>query len=123
MHAEGNLTRGGSRWNERRKPNGPAPSSRPSFAFPASSTIRAALAGFTKLYSDRHARAGIRMNDVLPGYLENWEWTDSLKDSIPAGRPGALTEIARVVAFLLSDEAGYITGQGVRVDGGLARSA
>lgn len=95
----------------------------PSFAFPSSSTIRAALAGFTKLYSDRYARGGIRINSVLPGYLENWEWSDALKESIPAGRPGALAEVARTVAFLLSNQAGYITGQGIRVDGGLGRSA
>lgn len=95
----------------------------PCFAFPSSSTIRAALAGFTKLYSDRYAREGIRMNSVLPGYLDNWEWSDALKESIPAGRPGALSDVAQAVAFLLSSQAGYITGQGIRVDGGLVRSA
>ena len=62
------------------------------------------------------------MNAVLPGYVDNWEWSDSVVGSIPAGRPGTVDEIARVVAFLLSDEAQYITGQSLLVDGGLNRS-
>lgn len=94
----------------------------PSFAYPASSTIRAALAGFTKLYADRYGRAGIRMNDVMPGYLSNWEWSQELVESIPIGRPGQLEEVAKVVAFLVSDDAAYVTGSGIRVDGGLKRS-
>ena len=92
------------------------------FAYPTSSTIRAALGQFTKLYADRYARDGIRMNAVLPGFLDNWQWPDSLVESIPAGRPGTLDELAGVVAFLLSDEARYITGQSLVVDGGLNRS-
>lgn len=94
----------------------------PSYAFPSSSTIRAALSGFTKLYADKYARDRIRMNNILPGYLDNWEWSTDLLDSIPAGRAGSLEEIANVVAFLLSDEASYITGQNILVDGGLNRA-
>src|SRR5215203_6828527 len=45
----------------------------PSPTFPLSSSLRAALAGFTKLYSDRYAAEGIRMNNILPGYMENFE--------------------------------------------------
>lgn len=94
----------------------------PSYAFPTSSTIRPALAGFTKLYADRYARDGIRMNNLLPGYLANWEWTPSLLESIPAGRAGTVEEVAKVAAFLLSTEASYITGQNILADGGLNRS-
>jgi NAD(P)-dependent dehydrogenase (short-subunit alcohol dehydrogenase family) len=94
----------------------------PSPAFPLSSSLRAALAGFTKLYSDRYAAEGIRMNNILPGYLENFEIDEETLHSIPMQRRGSLAEIARTAAFLLSDDAGYITGQNIRVDGGITRS-
>ena len=94
----------------------------PSFAFPASS-IRAAMAGFAKLYADRYGPDGIRMNGVLPGYLANYEWNDALIASIPLARAGGLDEIAKTVAFLLSDDAGYITGQSLLADGGVNRGA
>jgi len=99
------------------------PAREPAWATPMSSILRPSLAAFRKLYADRYARAGIRMNDVLPGYLDNWEWTQELEESIPMGRPGRPEEIAKVVAFLLSDESTYITGQGILVDGGLNRAA
>src|ERR671920_2579946 len=94
----------------------------PSPEFPLSSSLRAALAGFTKLYSDRYASEGIRMNNILPGYMENFEIDEQTLRSIPMQRQGSLTEIARTAAFLLSDDAGYITGQNLRVDGGITRS-
>ena len=94
----------------------------PSPAFPLSSSLRAALASFTKLYSDRYAAEGIRMNNVLPGYMENFEIDEQTLHSIPMQRQGSLAEIARTAAFLLSDDAGYITGQNIRVDGGITRS-
>lgn len=94
----------------------------PTYSYPSSSTLRAALAGFTKLYADRYARHGIRMNNVLPGYLDNWEWSEDFLDSIPAGRAGSLDEVANVVTFLLSSESSYITGQNILVDGGFNRS-
>lgn len=94
----------------------------PCFAYPSSSAMRPALAGFTKLYADRYARDGIRMNNVLPGFLDNWEWTPEWIAAIPAGRAGTLSEVAKTVAYLLSDDAGYVTGQSLVVDGGINRS-
>ena len=94
----------------------------PSPAFPLSSSLRAALAGFTKLYADRYATKGIRMNNVLPGYIESFEIDEDTRESIPMRRRGSVVEIAKTAAFLLSDDSGYITGQNIRVDGGLTRS-
>jgi NAD(P)-dependent dehydrogenase (short-subunit alcohol dehydrogenase family) len=94
----------------------------PSPAFPLSSSLRAALAGFTKLYADRYAAEGVRMNNVLAGYVESFEIDDETRGSIPMQRQGTLEEIAKTAAFLLSEDSGYITGQNIRVDGGLTRS-
>ncbi len=95
----------------------------PSPAFPLSSSLRAALAGFTKLYADRYAAEGVvRMNNVLPGYIESFEMDEETQGSIPMRRRGSVAEIAKTAAFLLSEDSGYITGQNIRVDGGLTRS-
>ncbi len=94
----------------------------PEAAFPVSATVRAALASFTKLYADAHAADGIRMNNVLPGFIDSLPETAERRARIPLGRYGSTREIAETVAFLLSDGAGYITGQNLRVDGGLTRS-
>ena len=94
----------------------------PSPVFPVSAALRAALAAFTKLYSDEYGHVGIRMNNVLPGYIDSLPETDERRAAIPMGRYGTVDEIAKTVAFLLSADAGYITGQNLRVDGGLTRS-
>jgi NAD(P)-dependent dehydrogenase (short-subunit alcohol dehydrogenase family) len=94
----------------------------PSPAFPLSSSLRAALAGFTKLYADRYAAEGVRMNNVLAGYVESFEIDEETRGSIPMQRQGTFEEIAKTVAFLLSEDSSYITGQNIRVDGGLTRS-
>lgn len=93
----------------------------PDLKFPVSCTYRAALAAFTKLYADRYAANNIRMNALLPGYVDSLDHSQSTADKVPMKRIGTTTEIAKTVAFLLSDDAGYITGQNIRVDGGLTR--
>ncbi len=93
----------------------------PSLSFPVSSVLRAGIGAYTKLYSDRYARAGIRMNSLLPGYVDSLGHTPETAAQVPLGRIGTVEEIAKTAAFLLSDDAGYITGQNIRVDGGLTR--
>ena len=99
-----------------------APLFEPEAAFPVSGAIRAALAGFTKIYSDQYAAQGIRMNNVMPGFIDSLAVNEERRRRIPMGRYGTVEEIAKTVRFLLSSEAGYITGQNIRVDGGLTRS-
>ncbi len=94
----------------------------PDPAFPISSSLRAALGGFTKLYADAYAPVGIRMNNVLPGFVDSYPETADVVARIPAGRFGTTGEIGAVVAFLIGDDASYITGQNLRVDGGITRS-
>ncbi len=94
----------------------------PEAIFPVSGVIRAGLANFTKMYSDQYAAQGIRMNNVLPGFINSLAETEERKRRIPMGRYGTVEEIAHTVRFLLSVEAGYITGQNIRVDGGITRS-
>ncbi|MFA0962617.1 SDR family oxidoreductase [Roseivirga sp. BDSF3-8] len=94
----------------------------PSLDFPVSSVVRAALGAFSKLYADKYGEKGIRINNVLPGFIDTFDVSDERLNLIPLHRAGKKTEIADTVAFLLSDSAGYITGQNIRVDGGLTRS-
>jgi NAD(P)-dependent dehydrogenase (short-subunit alcohol dehydrogenase family) len=94
----------------------------PSLSRPVSSAIRAALSSFTRMYADRYAVQNIRMNSVLPGWVETHEVAKPILASIPMGRAAEPIEIARVVAFLLSSQASYLTGENLRVDGGLLRS-
>ncbi len=94
----------------------------PEVAFPISASLRAGLAGFTKLYADTYAATGIRMNNVLPGFMDSYPESADLVARIPMGRFASVTEVAEVVRFLASDESSYITGQNLKVDGGLAKS-
>jgi NAD(P)-dependent dehydrogenase (short-subunit alcohol dehydrogenase family) len=89
---------------------------------PVSSTLRAALSSFTKLYADRYAADRIRMNCVLAGFVDTYPVAEKFQQAIPMRRVAGPEEVARVAAFLLSDDAAYVTGQSVRADGGLTRS-
>jgi len=94
----------------------------PDLAFPISCALRAGLGAFAKLYADRYAKAGIRMNNLLPGFIDSLPVKEALVPKIPMGRYGTTAEIAKTAAFLLSDDSGYITGQNLRVDGGITRA-
>ncbi len=95
----------------------------PSPVFPTSGVFRAGLAAFTKLFSDKYAAENIRMNNVLPGFINSLPEKQEFLDQIPMQRYGdSLAEIAPVVAFLASSGGAYITGQNIRVDGGITRS-
>ena len=95
----------------------------PSSVFPTSGVMRAGLASFTKLFADKYAADNIRMNNILPGFIDSRPEKEEFRAQIPMGRYGkSLGEIASVVAFLASDGGAYITGQNIRVDGGITRS-
>ena len=95
----------------------------PTLEYPVSSALRAALGSFTKLFADRYAIDGIRMNAVLPGFIDSHPVPEATRVRIPMKRAGTTEEVADTVAFLLSDAASYITGQNLCIDGGLGRSA
>jgi NAD(P)-dependent dehydrogenase (short-subunit alcohol dehydrogenase family) len=61
-------------------------------------------------------------NNVLPGWIDSLPETEERRKGVPLGRYGKAEEIAATVAFLVSQGAAYITGQNIRVDGGLTRS-
>lgn len=93
----------------------------PEDAFPMT-TLRAGLGAWTKLYADNFAQHNIRMNAVLPGFINSLPEKEDRRLRIPMKRYGDTEEIANTVAFLLSNAASYITGQNIKVDGGLTRS-
>jgi NAD(P)-dependent dehydrogenase (short-subunit alcohol dehydrogenase family) len=94
----------------------------PSPMFPTSAVFRAGLAAFTKVFADQYAADNVRMNNVLPGWIDSLPATEERRSSVPMQRYGTSEEIAATVAFLASAGAAYITGQNLRVDGGLTRS-
>ncbi len=91
------------------------------------SSSKAALIGMTKSVAREVAKKGVTLNCIAPGFIQT-EMTDVLpepvkdaaKQMIPARRFGAVDDIAKAIAFFASEEAGYITGQVLCVDGGMA---
>ncbi len=94
----------------------------PEALFPTSGVFRASLAAYTKLFTDKYAAANIRMNNILPGFIDSLPEAEERRARIPMGRYGTAEEVGKTAAFLMSDAAGYITGQNIRVDGGITRS-
>lgn len=90
--------------------------------FPTSGMFRASLAAFTKLYADQYARENIRMNNVLPGFIDSLPETEDRRARIPMGRYGRAEEVSSMISWLASDAAAYVTGQNLRIDGGLTHS-
>ena len=90
--------------------------------FPTSAVFRAGLASYSKLFADKHAAQGVRMNNVLPGFIDSLPEKEDRVARIPAGRYANVRELSETIAFLATDASSYITGQNLRVDGGLTRS-
>jgi NAD(P)-dependent dehydrogenase (short-subunit alcohol dehydrogenase family) len=94
----------------------------PEPAFPTSGVFRAGLAAFTKLFADQYAGDNLRMNNVLPGFIDSLPEKEERRNRIPMGRYGKSDEVAELIAFLASERSSYITGQNIRIDGGITRS-
>ena len=89
------------------------------------SAAKAGLIGFTKALAQENAKKGITVNAIAPGYIDTemvqavpQNVLEGIISSIPVGRLGSASEIARCVAFLAADDAGFITGATLTVNGG-----
>ena len=94
---------------------------RPELNRPVSSVFRAALIAWTQLHAASCAPQKVRVNSILPGFIDSYAADESTIATIPMGRIGRVDEIAEVAAFLLSDASSYLTGQSIVVDGGMLR--
>lgn len=94
---------------------------------PGYGASKAAVVGLTRSAALRHARAGIRVNAVHPGFMPPMRtarsvdpaWRAEMVGRVPIGREGRVEEVAAAVLFLASDDASYVTGADLAVDGGL----
>lgn len=107
--------------------------------FAISASLRAAVVSLSKVLSLEFSRKGITSNSISQGYImtprlesiasnnsrkfniTEEEAYDLLKQTVPAGRFGTPDEVGNLVAFLCSDEAAYVNGTNIQIDGGLAR--
>ncbi len=94
----------------------------PEKSFPTSGIMRAGLSSFTKIYSDEYAKYNIRINNILPGFIDSLKPKKDFIKRVPLKRVGKVSEISAVIRLLASKEGSYITGQNFRIDGGITRS-
>ena len=94
----------------------------PESLFPTSGVFRAGLAAFTKLFADKYAADNIRMNNVLPGFIDSLPEAEERRARIPMERYGRVEEVGELIRYLATDRSSYVTGQNIRIDGGITRS-
>ena len=95
----------------------------PDDTFATSAVVRAGLLGYIKMLADQEAPHGIRMNTMVPGFIDSLPEKPGRRERIPMGRYGTVDEVADAVAFLCSDAASYLTGNVLKLDGGMIRAA
>lgn len=95
----------------------------PSDMFPTSAVARSGLTAYTKLFANQYAEQNVRINNVLPGWIDSLPQKDERRDAVPMQRYGTSDEVAELVLFLATEKSSYVTGQNIRIDGGLMRSA
>lgn len=89
--------------------------------FPTSGVFRAALGNFTKLLADKHGPDNIRVNNILPGFIDSRPHNDERLAPVPLGRAGTMAEVSGLIAYLAGPDGAYVTGQNIRIDGGVTR--
>ena len=94
----------------------------PSELFPTSAVARSGLTAFTKLFCDQYAKDGIRMNNVLPGWIDSLPQKDERRDAVPMQRYGTADEVANVAELLMSGKGAFISGSTFLIDGGATAS-
>ncbi len=94
----------------------------PEEMFPTSAVFRMGLAAFTKLFVDQYSKDNVRMNNVMPGFIDSLPEKEDRRSRIPLGRYGTVDEVSELISFLAGEKSSYITGQSIRVDGGITRS-